>query len=314
MAATKARSKAAKPDLGPPRDFLGYGADPPHARWPSRARIAVNLNLNVEAGGEHSILEGDAHSEDLLNDIGFPAYRGKRSPMVESVFEYGPRVGCWRLLRIFKRFDMKISILGVVRALEQCPELTRAFMAEGHEIVSHGYRWLDYLEVDEAAEREHIRLALKSLKAMTGDVSFGWFNGRPSNNTRRLLVEHGGVLYDRDYLGDELPFWMKVDGRDHLIIPSSFETNDNRFDCNSGFRTADAFAAYMMDAFDLLYEEGAEQPKMLAINLHDRLIGRPARSVGLVEFLEHARKHDKVWFCTGRDIAEHWRRTHPPVA
>jgi peptidoglycan/xylan/chitin deacetylase (PgdA/CDA1 family) len=222
------------------------------------------------------------------------------------------RTGCRRLLRVFKHFNIKVSILGVVRALEQCPELTEAFVAEGHEIVSHGYRWLDYLEIDEETEREHIRLAVEGIRKLTGQPPAGWFNGRPSNNTRRLLVEHGGILYDRDYLGDELPFWVKVGRRNHLVIPSSFETNDNRFDCNSGFRTADGFARYMMDCFDLLYEEGAEHPKMMAINLHDRLIGRPARAVGLIKFLEYARSHDRVWFCTGRDVAEHWLRERPP--
>jgi peptidoglycan/xylan/chitin deacetylase (PgdA/CDA1 family) len=215
-------------------------------------------------------------------------------------------------MRIFKRFDIKISVLGVVRALEHCPELTQAFVADGHEIVSHGYRWLDYLEIDEKTEREHIRLAVARIKRLTGEAPVGWFNGRPSNNTRRLLVEQGGFLYDRDYLGDELPFWVRFGKRRHLVIPTSFETNDNRFDRNSGFRSADGFARYMMDCFDLLYEEGAEHPKMMAINLHDRLIGRPAKAVGLIRFLEHARKHDRVWFCTGREIAEHWRREHPP--
>jgi allantoinase len=305
-------SAASPRDLGPARDFRGYGRDPPDPKWPGGARIAVNINLNVEAGGEHCLLEGDERSEDALNDIGLPSYAGVRSPVVESVFEYGPRSGCRRLLRIFERFGVKVSILGVVRALEQCPELTAAFVAEGHEIVGHGYRWLDYLEIDEETEREHIRLGVEGIKKLTGQAPVGWFNGRPSNNTRRLLVEHGGFLYDRDYLGDELPFWVKSGGRDHLVIPSSYETNDNRFDRNSGFRTADGFARYMTDAFDLLYEEGAERPAMLAINLHDRLIGRPARAVGLIKFLEHARARERVWFCTGREIAEHWRKEHPP--
>jgi peptidoglycan/xylan/chitin deacetylase (PgdA/CDA1 family) len=299
-------------DNWPPRDFHGYGPNPPNPRWPGNGRIAVNINLNVEAGGEHSLLEGDDSSEDALNDIGLPRYQGARSVAVESAFEYGPRCGCWRLLRIFKRFEIKVSILGVVRALEQCPELMTAFLAEGHEIVSHGYRWLDYLEIDEETEREHIRLGLEGMKRLIGPAPVGWFNGRPSNNTRRLLIEHGGVLYDRDYLGDELPFWVKYGQRNHLVIPTSYETNDNRFDCNSGFRTADGFARYMMDCFDLLYEEGAEHPKMMAINLPDRLIGRPARVVGLIKFLEYARKHERVWFCTGRDIAEHWCREHSP--
>jgi len=314
-APSAARARASRRrNLGPARDFYGYGPNPPDPKWPGGARIAVNINLNVEAGGEHCLLEGDARSEDALNDIGLQSYQGARSPVVESVFEYGPRSGCWRLLRIFKRFDVKVSILGVARALEQCPELTQAFIADGHEIVCHGYRWLDYLDIDEDTEREHIRLGAEAIRKLTGEAPLGWFNGRPSENTRRLLVEHGGILYDRDYLGDELPFWVEIGRRHHLVIPTSYETNDNRFDRNSGFRTADGFARYMTDCFDLLYEEGAEQPKMMAINLHDRLIGRPARAAGLIKFLEHARKRDRVWFCTGRDIAEHWRREHPPDA
>ncbi len=297
---------------GPLRDFRGYGAHPPHAAWPGEARIAVNLNLNVEAGGEHCLLEGDDASEEMLTDIGFPAYKNIRSPMVESVFEYGPRVGCWRLLRIFKRFDIKVSILGVVRGLQQYPELAQAFVGDGHELVSHGWRWLDYHHMPVDKERKHIRWAFEGIKALSGGPPVGWFNGRPSINTRRLVIEHGGFLYDRDYLGDELPFWVKHGARDHLVIPFSFETNDNRFDQNNGFSTADEFAKYLSDCFDLLYEEGADVPKMMSISLHDRLIGRPAKAAGLIKFLEHARQHDRVWFCTGKDIAEHWRRTHPP--
>ena len=297
---------------GPARDFRGYGPHPPHPQWPGGARIAVNFNLNVEAGGEHSLLEGDDRSEDALTDIGFPAYPSARSLAVESAFEYGPRSGAWRVLRIFERFGVRISVLGVARALQQCPELTRTFLAAGHELVCHGYRWLDYLEIDEATEREHIRLGARIIQDLTGERTLGWFNGRPSENTRRLIVEHGDIVYDRDYLGDELPFWVRIGDRHHLVIPSSYETNDNRFDGNSGFRTADAFARYLTDAFDLLYEEGPRDPKMLAVNLHDRLIGRPARAAGLIKFLEHATKHDRVWFCTGRDIFEHWRATHPP--
>jgi allantoinase len=249
----------------PIRDFRGYGAKPPHAHWPGDARIAVNLNLNVEAGGEHCLLEGDASSEDMLTDIGFPSYTQTRSPMVESVFEYGPRVGCWRLLRIFRRFDIKVSILAVVRGLQQYPDLARAFVAEGHEIVSHGWRWLDYHGMSEANEREHIRLAYDGLKTLIGEAPVGWFNGRPGINTRRLVVEHGGFLYDRDYLGDELPFWLRYGKRDHLVIPFSFETNDNRFDQNNGFSTADEFATYLIDCFDLLYEEGLEIPKIMTV-------------------------------------------------
>ncbi len=229
----------------------------------------------------------------------------------KSAFEYGPRVGCWRLLRIFRKFDVKIGVLGVARGLEQYPDLTQAIVEEGHEIVSHGWRWIDYAEIDEEQEREHIRLASAGIARLTGQAPVGWFGGRPSANTRRLLVEHGGYLYDRDYLGDELPFWVEVGARRHLVIPYSLETNDNRFDQNNGFSTADEFARYLIDCFDLMYDEGAENPKMMSIALHDRLIGRPARAAGLIKFLEHARKHERVWFCTGRDIAEHWRRVHP---
>ena len=297
-----------------PRDFYGYGPHPPHPHWPGEARIAINLNLNFEAGGERSLLEGDNHSEDMLNDIGFPAYFGVRSPIVETVFEYGPRVGVWRLLRIFKEFEIKASILGVVRGMQQTREAVQAFLADGHEIVSHGWRWIDYHNMDEAEEREHVRLAIDGIRELTGSPPVGWFNGRPSQNTRRLLVEAGGFLYDRDALNDELPYWVEVAGRDHLVIPYSLETNDNRFDRNTGFGSADDFARYMIDTFNLLYAEGAEVPKLMSIGLHDRLIGRPGKAVGLIKFLEHARGHDRVWFCTGRDIAEHWHKTHPPKA
>jgi peptidoglycan/xylan/chitin deacetylase (PgdA/CDA1 family) len=307
-----ASGESVKSDLGPPRDFLGYGPNPPHPRWPGDARIAINFNINLEAGGERSLLEGDNQTEDMLSDIGFPAYYGVRSPIVESVFEYGPRVGVWRLLRIFKQFGVRVSVLGVVRGMQQCPEAVAAFLAEGHEIVSHGWRWIDYHNMPEAEEREHVRLAVDGIRVMTGSPPAGWFNGRPSANTRRLIVESGVFLYDRDALNDELPYWVTVAGKQHLIIPYSLETNDNRFDRNTGFGNADDFARYMMDTFDLMYAEGESAPKLMSIGLHDRLIGRPGKAVGLIKFLEYVRKHDRVWFCTGRDIAEHWRRVHPP--
>jgi peptidoglycan/xylan/chitin deacetylase (PgdA/CDA1 family) len=294
----------------PARDFRGYGQIPPHAQWPGNARIAININLNFEAGGERSMMDGDGTSESMLTDTGFPAYPGKRSQIVESAFEYGTRAGVWRILRILKKFDVKCSVLGVVKSLERNPDAVEAFMTDGHEIVSHGYRWLDYQSVDEATEREHIRLAVASIKAMTGKAPVGWMTGRPSENTRRLLAEHGGFLYDRDTLNDELPYWVEVDQKPYLVIPYSYESNDNRYDHN-GFGTAEDFARYMIDCFDMLYEEGLDRPKIMSIGLHDRLVGRPARAVGLVKFLEHVRKHDRVWFCSGEDIAGHWRKTHP---
>ena len=295
------------------RDFRGYGRNPPDPCWPGGARVAININLNFEAGGERTIADGDASSEGLLNDIGAPAYPGVRSPLVESVFEYGSRVGVWRLLRIFRDFEIPVSVLGVVRALQRNPEPVAAFIEDGHEIVSHGWRWIDYHTVDEETERAHVQLALDGIAALTGRRPLGWMTGRPGANTRRLIVE-AGIGYDRDALNDELPYWTNVGGRSHLVIPYSFETNDNRFDQNLGFSTADDFARYFIDCFDLLYAEGAEHPRMMSIALHDRLIGRPARAVGLIRFLEHACRHDKVWFCTGEQIAEHWRSVHPAPA
>ncbi len=294
-----------------PRDYVGYGANPPDPAWPGGARVAVNFNLNYECGGEANILDGDDASEGMLNDIGFPPVPGKRNPLAESAFEYGSRVGVWRVLRIFKRFDVKISVLGVTTALERNPEVTRAFVEGSHEIVSHGLRWIDYNFVDEHDERVHIHQAAERIQRLTEVKPVGWMTGRPGANTRRLLVEHGGFHYDRDALNDELPYWVTVTGMPHLVIPYSYETNDNRCDQSNGFAQADDFFQYMRDAFDLLHEEGADSPRLLSIGLHDRLIGRPARAVGLIKLLKHMQDKGDVWFCTGADIASHWRKTHP---
>ncbi|MFQ5426385.1 MAG: polysaccharide deacetylase family protein [Gaiellales bacterium] len=294
-----------------PRDYLGYGRSRPDPGWPGGARLAVSINLNFEGGGEANILDGDPASEGMLNDIGFPAVPGQRNPLVESAFEYGSRVGVWRILRILEQFDVPISVLGVATALERNPEATAAFTELGHEIVSHGYRWIDYQQVSEDVEREHIRLATETIERLTGQRPLGWMTGRPGPNTRRLLVEAGGYLYDRDSLSDELPYWVDVAGTSHLVIPYSYETNDNRCDQSSGFAQADDFFQYMRDAFDLMVEEGADGPGLLSIGLHDRLSGRPARAAGLVRFLGHMRQRDDVWFCRGIDVARHWRDVHP---
>jgi peptidoglycan/xylan/chitin deacetylase (PgdA/CDA1 family) len=247
------------------RDYVGYGADPPDPQWPGGARIAVNINLNFEGGGERSVMDGDGVSEGVLNDIGFPSLSGVRSPMVESVFEYGSRVGGWRLLRLFRRFGIKVSLLAVAKAAERNPEITRAFVEDGHEIVSHGYRWLDYQTMPEEVEREHVRLGVEIIERVAGVRPVGWMTGRPSANTRRLHLELGGFLYDRDALNDELPYWVSVGSTRHLIIPYSFETNDNRFDQNFGFSTGENFARYMIDCFEVMYEEGTEHPKLMSL-------------------------------------------------
>lgn len=297
-----------------PRDYVGYGNHPPDPQWPNSARVAINFSLNYECGGEANILDGDAASEGMLTDIGFPPIPGKRSPLAESAFEYGSRVGVWRVLRIFAKFDVPLSVFGVATALERNPEVAHACIEAGHEIVSHGYRWIDYCFIDEKQEREHIRLAVETIERVVGERPVGWMTGRPGPNTRRLLVEAGGFLYDRDALNDELPYWVKVAGKSHLVIPYSYETNDNRCDQSHGFTHADDLFHYLRDAFDLLYEEGAEHPKLMSIGLHDRLVGRPARAVGLVKFLDYVRGFDRVWFCRGIDIARHWRDVHPYTA
>ena len=224
------------------RDFIGYGASLPDPQWPGGARIAININVYFEGGGERSVTEGDGASEGMLNDIGMPSLPGVRSPIVESVFEYGSRVGGWRLLRLFRRFGVKVCLLAVARAAERNPELIRAFVEDRHEIVSHGYRWLDYQTIPEEIEREHVRLGIETIACIAGVRPVGWMTGRPSANTRRLHLELGGFLYDRDALNDELPYWISLGAARHLIIPYSFETNDNRFDQNHGFSTGEDFA------------------------------------------------------------------------
>jgi peptidoglycan/xylan/chitin deacetylase (PgdA/CDA1 family) len=304
---------ALKPDPMTVRDLVGYGETTPNPSWPGDALIAVNFNLNIEGGGESTLANGDDGSEGMLNDIGVSAHQGRRVPLVESVFEYGSRRGAWRVLDIFAEFSVAVSVLAVARAFEQNRTLAAACVNRGHEIVSHGYRWIDYGEVPEEIEREHIRRAVEILTTLTGERPLGWMTGRPGPNTRRLLNDAGGFLYDRDSLADELPYWLEMPNGPHLVIPYSYETNDNRFNENTGFATSEHFFSYMRDAFDVLYSEGVRgSPKLLSIGLHDRLIGRPGRALGLIRLLEHMRSRERVWFCRGIDIARHWHRTFPP--
>jgi peptidoglycan/xylan/chitin deacetylase (PgdA/CDA1 family) len=301
-----------KPEPVIARDLAGYGEFPPDPKWLGGAKIAVNFNLNVEAGGELTLANGDDGSEGTLNDIGFGPKQGIRVPLVESAFEYGSRRGVWRVLDIFREFKINISVLAVARGLEQVPNLARAFVDRGHEVVSHGYRWIDYCEVTEEIEREHIKRAIHIIANLTGSRPVGWMTGRPGPSTRRLLVEVGGFLYDRDSLADEIPYWVLVGERPHLVIPYSYEANDNRFNENSGFSTGEQFFSYMRDAFDTLRREGANgRAKLLSIGLHDRLIGRPGRCTGLVRLLDYMRSFDDVWFCTGAQVAEHWHKQYP---
>lgn len=295
-----------------PRDLVGYGGHPPDPQWPGGARIAVQIVLNYEEGGEASVLHGDDASEAYLHEVvGTPPLRGARNLTVESVYEYGSRAGFWRLLRLFAQRDLKITVYAVAMALERNPDAAAAIVAAGHEVASHGWRWIDYQSVPEDVERAHIRLAVESLEKVTGHRPLGWYTGRVSPNTRRLVVEEGGFLYDADAYNDDLPYWVEVSGKPHLIIPYTLDNNDMRFATPQGFNTGEDFFTYLRDAFDVLYAEGAEHPKMMSVGLHARLVGRPGRLAGLARFLDHVERHDRVWICRRVDIARHWWAHHP---
>jgi putative urate catabolism protein len=300
-----------------PRDLIGYGATPPVADWPGDARIAVQFVLNYEEGAENCVLDGDAGSERFLSDIvGAESYPARHLSM-ESLYEYGSRVGIWRILREFERRGLPLTVFAVAQALQRNPDVARACVALDHEIACHGWRWLHYQNVDEATEREHMRLATQTVRGLTGGLwPLGWYTGRDSPNTRRLLAEHGGYEYDSDYYGDDLPFWTRVrraDGSEapHLVVPYTLDTNDMRFATPQGFNTAAHFYDYLRDAFDVLYAEGADCPRMMSVGMHCRLLGRPGRFLALQRFLDHVQKHQRVWVCRRIDIARHWKARYP---
>jgi putative urate catabolism protein len=298
-----------------PRDLIGYGANPPYADWPHGARIALQFVINYEEGGENAILHGDPASEAFLSEmIGAVPFPGQRHMSMESIYEYGSRAGFWRLMRVFARHGVPATIFAVAMALERNPDAARAMVAAGHEIASHGWRWIDYRNIDEATERDHMRRAIDSIVALTGQRPLGWYTGRTSERTQRLVAEEGGFLYDADSYADDLPYWTRVEGRDHLIVPYTLDANDMRFATNQGFNSGDQFFAYLRDSFDVLYAEGATTPKMMSVGLHCRLVGRPGRIAGLIRFLEHVQAHEKVWICRRIDIARHWREKHPAPA
>jgi allantoinase len=295
-----------------PRDLIGYGANPPHPKWPGGARLALQLVMNYEEGGELSILHGDDSAESFLHEVvGTPSLKAARALTVESVYEYGSRAGFWRLMRIFAERDIKITVYAVGMALERNPEAAAAIVAAGHEVASHGWRWIDYQLVSEEEEREHMRRAVDSLTKVTGSRPLGWYTGRVSPNTRRLVVEEGGFLYDSDAYNDDLPYWVVVSGKRHLVIPYTFDNNDMKFGTAQGFNTGDDFWRYLKDAFDLFYAEGATAPKMMSVGLHMRLTGRPGRAAALARFLDYVLEHDRVWICRRIDIARHWIQHHP---
>lgn len=298
-----------------PRNLIGYAGQPPHPQWPNQARIALSFVLNYEEGGERCILHGDKESEAFLSEI--PSAQplpGVRHMSMESIYEYGSRAGVWRILKLFEKNSIPLTIFAVAMAAERHPEVIKAMAAAGHEICSHGYRWIDYQYMDKEEEREHLLKAIDILKSVTGERPLGWYTGRNSPNTRDIVMEEGGFLYDSDAYDDDLPYWIDGPQKPHLVIPYTLDSNDMRFSTVQGFNSGEQFFQYLKDSFDVLYAEGEEAPKMLSIGLHCRLIGRPGRLVALQRFIEYVASHEQVWFCRRADIARHWHQHHYPAS
>ena len=292
-----------------PRNMSGYGQNSIHPNWPNKARIAVQFVLNYEEGGENSILHGDKASEAFLSEIvGAKPYEGVRHMSMESIYEYGSRAGVWRILRLFKEFDVPITIFAVALAIVRNRELADYLVDQNYDICAHGFRWIDYQYVDEKTEREHIKDCISVLTEYLGKRPVGWYTGRNSPNTRRLVMEEGGFLYDSDTYDDDLPYW--ADGiesdKKHLIIPYTLDVNDMRFASPQGFNSGDQFFNYLKDTFDALYLEGETHPKMMSVGMHARILGRPGRIMAMRRFLEYVKTFDDVWLCTRREIADHW--------
>lgn len=297
-----------------PRDFVGYGANPPDPKWPGGARIAVQFVLNYEEGGENTVLNGDRGSETYLNETpGGQPVLGARDINMETQYEYGARAGFWRILRLFQERGLHFTCYGVGLALERNPAVARAMVEAGHEIASHGYRWINHQTMSEDEERQHIQLAIKAIERTTGARPLGWYTGRVSPNTRRLVIEEGGFLYDSDAYNDDLPYWISYLGKPHLVIPYTLDNNDMKFSVPPGFSSGDGFFQYLKDAFDVLYREGEKSPKMMSVGLHCRLVGRPGRSAALARFLDYVQSQPNVWICRRLDIARHWHAHHKPA-
>jgi len=295
-----------------PRDLIGYGQNVPNANWPNKARLAISFVLNYEEGGERCVLHGDSESEAFLSEMpGAVPLQGVRNLSMESCYEYGSRAGVWRLLSLFSDYQIPLTIFAVAMALERHPDVAKAFVAANHEICSHGYRWLDYQYTDETEEREHLHKAIDIIKTLTGKRPTGWYTGRLGPNTRRLVAEEGGFLYDSDAYDDDLPYWVKANNQPHLVIPYTLDVNDMRFATPQGFNSGEQFFQYLKDSFDTLYAEGETSPKMMSVGLHCRLIGRPGRVASLKRFLDYVKQHDDVWLCTREQIANHWIKHHP---
>ena len=294
-----------------PRDMVGYGAKKLKVKWPNNARIALQIVLNYEEGAENCVLHGDKHSEVFLSEIiGAQPVKARHINM-ESLYEYGSRSGFWRLHKLFQEKKIPITIFGVGMALEKNPEICKAIKNANYEVASHGWRWIDYQSVKKSEEKKHMKLAIKKIKEIFGERPLGWYTGRCSPNTRDLVFEEGGFLYDSDSYSDDLPYWEIRKKKKQLIIPYTLDNNDMRFVANQGFNTGDHFFTYLKDSFDALYEEGKTNPKMMSVGLHCRLVGRPGRIQSLKRFLEYVLSHEDVWICKRIDIAKHWIKNYP---
>jgi putative urate catabolism protein len=298
-----------------PIDLIGYGRNPPNPKWQNNARLALQFVINYEEGGENCILHGDTASEAFLSEIiGAEPLPGARHMNIESMYEYGSRAGFWRLYRLFSDRNIPVTVYGVAMALERNPEAVAAMLEANWEIASHGYRWLDYKNFDADLEREHLQKAIAIHTEVTGNRPLGWYTGRNSPNTRKLVVEAGGFLYDSDSYADDLPYWVTDYGKPHLVIPYTLDNNDMRFATLQGFNSGEQFFTYLRDAFDYLYAEGETAPKMMSVGLHCRLVGRPGRTAALARFLDYVQSYDNVWICRRLDIAHHWIQHHPYLA
>ena len=292
------------------RDFIGYGSKGKKISWPNEAKLALQFVLNYEEGGENSVLNGDKYSETFLSEIiGAKAIKGRHMSM-ESIYEYGSKAGFWRLDKLFKENKIPVTIFGVGLALKQNPEVCNAIKNGDYEIAAHGYRWIDYQDIKKSVEKKHMQQAIKIIKDIFGSRPSGWYTGRCSPNTRDLVFEDGGFLYDSDSYSDDLPYWEERGKKKQLIVPYTLDNNDMRFATNQGFNTGDHFYNYLKDSFDVLYEEGKTNPKMMSVGLHCRLIGRPGRIQSLKRFIDYVSKFDDIWICKRVDIAKHWIKNY----
>jgi allantoinase len=298
-------------DLDYPRDLAGYGREPPDAAWPGDARIALQFVINYEEGAESCVLHGDATSETFLSEIvGAAPYENQRHMNMESLYEYGARAGFWRLHRLFSERKVAVTVFGVAMAMARNPAAVDAMRESGWEIASHGYRWIDYQQIDEETEREHLQKAIEVHREVTGERPLGWYLGRCGPNSNRLVAEEGGFIYTADSYADDLPYWDRFFDPPQLVVPYTLDANDMRFATPQGFNSGTQFFDYLKDSFDILYAEGASKPRMMSVGLHCRLAGRPGRTAALLRFLDYVESHDKVWIARRIDIARHWQSQH----